>query len=89
MSARRAIIRLWFFGSLFWMAFWAWNYGTKCMRARNGSLWCPTTSGASVSLTNYFHVAWVALGPPVSTFIVGVLCLWVLNKASQRRTTTN
>jgi hypothetical protein len=85
MNARRAMIRLWFFGSLFWIAFWAWNYSTKCKRLDNDSLWCPTTPGASISPTDYFHMACVVMGPPLSTLIVGLLGLWAINKTSRRQ----
>jgi len=85
MSAWHATVRLWFFGSIFWIAFWAWNYGTKCKHLIDGSLWCPTTAGPGVSPTNYYHMAFVVLGPPLSACILGLLCVRAFNAMSQRR----
>jgi hypothetical protein len=84
MSARLAVIRLWIFGSISWIAFWIWNYATKCMRMDNAILWCPRTAGNGIRPTDYFNLAVVMFGPPLATFAVGLLCFWAI-KCSRRR----
>ncbi len=84
MSATRAVIRLWIVGSIAWIAFWAWNDATKCLRASNDRLWCPTGSPGSLGPTNYYRMAYVILSAPLWTFILGLLC-WLAVRWVQRR----
>src|SRR5471032_3244951 len=40
MSTSRAVIRLWVFGTVFWIGFWGWNDVRKCIVAAKGVLFC-------------------------------------------------
>jgi hypothetical protein len=81
-SARRAAIRLWIVGSVVWVAFWLWNYTTRCIHTQKGVLFCPTASGDTLQRTDYFHAAGFIFGPPVLGVVVGLFFLWAI-RASQ------
>ena len=78
MSATRAVIRLWVVGSAVWIPFWVWNDATKCVRATKSILFCPTASGDTLLRTDYPHVIYLILGPPLGTFIAGIVCWWAI-----------
>lgn len=74
MSASRAVVRLWVAGSIAWMAFWTWTFTTKCVRADDGSLWCPAFVGSSMSRADRLHMASALFGPPLISLVLGLLC---------------
>ena len=78
MNTRRAVIRLWVFGTVFWIAFWGWNDVRECVPVRGGVLFCPATDGDALVRTDYFHVLYFVFGPPVLSLLVGLLCWWVI-----------
>jgi hypothetical protein len=78
MSARRAAIRLWVVGSVVWIAFWLWNYATRCIQTQKGILFCPTASGDALLRTDYLHAAYLIFGPPVVSLFAGLLLLWAI-----------
>lgn len=75
LDAWRALVRLWLFGSIAWLAFWAWRYGLGCFKAGNGALWCPNIAGDVLSRTSYLHIALTMLGPPVTLLLLGLAFL--------------
>ena len=75
MSAWRACVRLWAFGSAAWLGFWIWN-DTQCIKAVAGILLCPTGSGEGVRPTTYLHLGEMVLGPPVIIMVAGLLLFW-------------
>jgi hypothetical protein len=75
MSAWRACVRLWAFGSAAWLGFWIWN-STQCIQAVAGILLCPTASGEGVRPTTYLHLGLMVLGPPLVTMVAGLLLFW-------------
>jgi hypothetical protein len=76
LDAWRALVRLWLFGSIAWLGFWAWRDGSGCFMAGNGRLWCPNMVGDAVSPTSYLHLALDVLGPPVAVLVLGLAFLW-------------
>ena len=72
----RALVRLWLFGSIAWLGFWAWRDGSGCFKAGNGRLWCPNAAGDALAPTSYVHLALSVLGPPVAVLVLGVAFLW-------------
>jgi len=75
LDAWRALVRLWLFGSIAWLAFWAWRDGSGCFKAGNGRLWCPNAAGDVVSPTSYLHLALDVLGPPIAVLALGLVFL--------------
>lgn len=71
----RALVRLWFFGSIAWMGFWIWRDASGCFEAKNGVLWCPNAAGDALSATSYTHIALNTLGPPLALLALGWLYL--------------
>jgi hypothetical protein len=84
MSASRAIIRLWVFGTVFWIGFWGWNDVSKCIRARGGILFCPTAGGDTLLRTDYFHALYFVFGPPLWSLFAGLLCWWIILRLRRR-----
>ncbi|HWG06686.1 MAG TPA: hypothetical protein VG271_16880 [Beijerinckiaceae bacterium] len=84
MSASRAVVRLWIVGTLVWIGFWIWNFSTHCLRADDGSLWCPAISGDAIVRTDRLHMAYVLFGPPGASFAAGLICLWAV-RATHRQ----
>lgn len=76
LDAWRALVRLWLFGSIAWLGFWAWRDGSGCFKAGNGRLWCPNMAGDVLSPTSYLHLALDLLGPPVAILVLGLAFLW-------------
>ena len=76
LDAWRALVRLWLFGSIAWLAFWAWRDGSGCFNAGNGRLWCPNAAGDVLSPTSYLHLALDLLGLPVAILVLGLAFLW-------------
>ena len=76
LDAWRALVRVWLFGSIAWVAFWAWRDASGCVRARNGALWCPNAAGDALWATSYLHIVLDVLGPPVALLVLGRLYLW-------------
>jgi|GEM_PF-2449860 len=76
LDAWRALVRLWLFGSIAWLGFWAWRDGSGCFKAGNGRLWCPNAAGDVLSPTSYLHLALDLLGPPVAILVLGLAFLW-------------
>ena len=76
LDAWRALVRLWLFGSIAWLGFWAWRDGSGCIKAGNGRLWCPNAAGDVLSPTSYLHLALDLLGPPVAILVLGLAFLW-------------
>ena len=81
LDAWRALVRLWLFGSLAWIVFWAWRDGSGCVHAKNGRLWCPDASGDALFATDYLHIALGVLGPPLTLLVLGWLYLWFAKSA--------
>jgi hypothetical protein len=81
MNATHAAIRLWLFGSVFWLVFWIWTYATKCIHSGNGTLLCPTASGDVLIRTDYPHIVYQIFGAPILSLTVGFL-FWCLIKAT-------
>ena len=75
LDAWRALVRLWLFGSIAWLAFWAWRYGQGCFKAKNGTLWCPNAAGDVLSPTGYLHMALTVLAPPLALLLLGLVFL--------------
>jgi hypothetical protein len=79
MSAGRAVIRLWVFGTVFWLGVWGWSDLRKCIVAPKGVLFCPVTlSGDTLLRTDYFHALSFVFGPPLVSLIGGLACWWVI-----------
>jgi hypothetical protein len=76
LDAWRALVRVWLFGSIAWLGFWAWRDGSGCFKAGNGRLWCPNMAGDAVSPTSYLHLALEVLGPPIAVLVLGLAFLW-------------
>ncbi len=76
MDAWRALVRLWLFGSIAWVGFWAWRDGSGCFTARNGTLWCPNIAGDALLVTTYLHITLNVLGPPLVLLFLGLAFLW-------------
>ena len=72
----RALVRLWLFGSIAWLGFWAWRDGSGCFKAGNGRLWCPNATGDALAPTSYVQLAFSVLGPPVAVLVLGLAFLW-------------
>jgi hypothetical protein len=83
MNPARAVVRLLVVGSTFWIAFWLWNYTTKCIRSPKGSLFCPTADGDALMRTDYFHAAYLVFGPPLGAIILGVFCWWAIRETQK------
>jgi hypothetical protein len=81
----RALVRLWLFGSLVWILFWAWRDASGCFRAGNGRLWCPNAAGDAMMPTSYGHVALNMLGPPIALLALGMAYLWFARGAQDQR----
>ena len=75
LDAWRALVRLWLFGSIAWLGFWAWRDGSGCFQAKNGALWCPNAAGDAVSPTSYAGLALDVLGPPLAVLALGLVFL--------------
>jgi len=80
MSASRAAVRLLVFGSTFWIAFWLWNYTTKCIHTPKGILFCPTADGDALVRTDYLHTAYLVFGPPLGAIIFSLFCRWAIRR---------
>ena len=80
LDAGRALVRLWLFGSVVWVGFWAWRDGSGCFTAKNGTLWCPSAAGDALWVTSYLHIALTVLGPPVALMMLGWAYLWFARK---------
>ena len=79
MSAGRAVIRLWVFGSVFWIGIWGWNDLHRCIRASSGILFCPRTFGDDALLrTDYLHLFYFLFGPSLVSLVGGLFCWWVI-----------
>ena len=85
LDAGRALVRLWLFGSIAWVGFWAWRDGLGCFAAKNGVLWCPNAAGDALSATSYLDVALNVLGPPVMFLGLGLFYLWFARRAQNPR----
>ena len=72
----RALVRLWLFGSIVWLGFWAWRDGGGCFAAKNGTLWCPNAAGDALVATSYLRIGLSVLGPPLALLILGLAYLW-------------
>ena len=85
MSASRAIIRLWVFGSVFWIGFWGWNDIRKCIAGPKGALFCPVTiTGDTLLRTGYFHILYFVFGPPLVGLAGGLACWWIIQRLQRR-----
>ena len=85
MSARRAIIRLWIFGTVFWIGLWGWNDLRKCIVAPKGILFCPVTlAGDTLLRTGYFHALFFVFGPSLVSLAVGLACWWLIQRMQRR-----
>lgn len=85
MSTSRAVIRLWVFGSVFWIGFWGWNDVRKCIVSANSVLFCPVTgTGDVVVRTDYLHVAYFLFGPSLVTLLGGLACSWLILRLQRR-----
>jgi hypothetical protein len=79
MSTSRAVIRLWVFGTVFWIGFWGWNDVRKCIVAAKGVLFCPVTSTSDTLIrTDYLHVAYFVFGPSLVSLFGGFACWWLI-----------
>jgi hypothetical protein len=79
MSVSRAVVRLWVFGSVFWIALWGWNDARKCIVAPKGVLFCPLTlDGNTLARTDYLHAAWFLFGPSLLSLAGGLACWWLI-----------
>ena len=76
LDAGRALVRLWLFGSVLWVGFWAWRDASGCFTAKNGVLWCPDAAGDALMATSYPHVALNVLGPPLMLLVLGLAYVW-------------
>jgi len=72
----RALVRLWLFGSIAWLGFWAWRDGGGCFEAKNGTLWCPNAAGDALVATSYLRIGLNVLGPPVALLVLGLAYVW-------------
>jgi hypothetical protein len=81
MRSGRRLVRLWIAGSVFWIIYWVWIYGTKCFHASNGILWCP--AGGDPTSTTVVRTAelryWLLTAlPPLWALICGLLLWWAI-----------
>ena len=79
----RAMVRLWLFGSIAWVGFWLWRDISGCIRAQNGTLWCPNAAGDVLFATNYLRIVLNALGPPLVLLLLGLVFLWFSGSAEK------
>jgi hypothetical protein len=85
MSTSRAVIRLWVFGSVFWIALWGWNDVRKCIIASKGVLFCPVTlDGNTLMRTDYFHTLYFVFGPSLLSLAAGLACWWLIARLQGR-----
>jgi hypothetical protein len=79
MSTSRAIIRLWVFGSVFWIALWSWNDFRNCIVAPKGVLFCPLNlSGDTLVRTSYLRTLYFVFGPSLLSLAGGLFCWWLI-----------
>lgn len=85
MSTGRAVIRLWVFGTVFWIGLWGWNDARRCIAAPKGVLFCPVSFGAETLIrTDYFHVLFFVFGPAVISLLGGLACWWIILRLRRR-----
>jgi hypothetical protein len=85
MSASRAAIRLWVFGTVFWIGFWGWNDLHKCLTTAKRVLFCPvTTTGDTLVRTDYLHVFYFIFGPSLVSLLGGLFCWWLILRLQRR-----
>ena len=77
MNAAQAAVRLWVVASTFWIALLLLNYVAKCVHGANGSLLCPVANGTAFVDTNYLNLAYLVLGPPLASLVIGLAC-WLM-----------
>ena len=79
MSVSRAVIRLWVFGSAFWIALWGWNDFRKCIAAPKGVLFCPIAFNSNALVrTDYLHALYFVFGPSLLSLAGGLACWWLM-----------
>jgi hypothetical protein len=85
MSTSRAVIRLWVFGSVFWIALWGWNDLRKCIATPKGVLFCPLTlNGETLVRTDYLRTLYFLFGPSLLSLAGGLACWWLIARLQRR-----
>ena len=73
MSIDRAIVRIAVFGSTTWLLFWSWRYISGCIHGAAGTFFCPTASGETLVRTDYLHIGFFVLLPPLVGMAISLL----------------
>ena len=84
MNAGRAVIRLWVFGTVFWIGAWGWNALRNCIRASGGVLFCPAIGDDTLRRTDYFHLLSQIFGPPLGSLLAALCCWWLIARLQRR-----
>jgi hypothetical protein len=81
MRSGRRLARLWIIATVFWLAYWAWIYTSKCIHARNGILFCPADGDPTTTTiirTNELRFWAMTVLAPFWVLVVGLLLWWAL-----------